>query len=332
MKFYIHLVILALVSSISTGASDKPQQDGKALIEEAENKADIFALPSFEMKANVRIENLGKMVEGSYLFFWNGPEEWREEISLPGYSEIQVGSKGVVFVKRTTDFPPLRIEQLHSALGYGTGGSPRSTFVRMGPLPHETVKKIRDRNEKGLRLSCVEIESALNGYKMTREVCVDQSSGTLVRQGQFLDRNSMPVGTKTFPTFLSYVEDGKSLVEVQITELKIPEPWPPSTFDPPQGATSRSGCMNPSPAYLLNQTPPKYPDQERASHAEGKVSIYALIGSDGVPRGLRVVSGATSGLNSASLDAVQQWRYAPPTCNDHAADVETIITITYKMS
>jgi TonB family protein len=332
MKPYLHLVILALFLCLSVGASDKPQQGGKTLIEEAEDKANIFALPSFEIKANIRLENIGKMLEGSYSFLWNGPEDWREEINLPGYSEIQVGGKGVVFLKRTTEFLPLRIDQLHSTLGYGTGGSIRSTFVNMEPAPNETVKKVQDRNEKGRKLSCVEMESVVEGLKSPREVCVDASKGTLVRRVQFLDGDPMPVGTKMFPRFLSYVEDGKPLVEVQIIELNTSEPAPLSTFEPPQGATSRSGCMNPIPPYLLRQPQPKYPLQERAARTEGKVSISTLIGSDGMPRQLKIVSGATPGLNSASADGVQQWRYSPATCSGHPEDFETIINIVFKMS
>jgi TonB family protein len=332
MKPYLHLVILALFLCVSTGASEKPKLDGQTLIEEAEDKSNIFALPYFEIKANIRLENFGRVLEGSYSFLWNGSEEWREEINLPGYSEIQVGAKGVVFLKRTTEFLPLRIDQLHSTLGYGTGGSIRSTFVHMGPAPNETVKKIQDRNEKGRKLSCVEMESVVEGLKSPREVCVDASKGTLVRRGQFLDGDPMPVGTKMFPRSLSYVEDGKPLVEVQITELNTAEPSERSTFESPQGATSRSGCMNPIPPYLLRQPQPKYPLQERASRTEGKVSISTLIGTDGVPRQLKIVSGATPGLNSASVDGVQQWRYSPATCSGHPEDFETLITVMYKMS
>lgn len=332
MKLGVHLVILALFLPVLTVASDKPKQDGRTLIEEAEDKADIFALPFFEIKATIRLENFGKTIEGAYSFFWNGPGAWREEIALPGYSEIQVGGKGVVFLKRTTDFLPLRIDQLHATLGYGTGGSPRSTFVRMGPTPNETIRKTRDRDEKGRKLSCTEIEAVLDGLKSPREVCVDTSTGTLIRRGMFLDGDPMPVGTKMFPRFLSYVEDGKPLIEVQITEFKTSEPAPRSTFEPPPGATSRSGCMNPSPPYLLKQLQPKYPDQERASRTEGKVSISAMIGNDGVPRQLRIVFGTTPGLNGASVDAAQQWRYSPATCDARPEDFETVITFMYKMS
>jgi len=331
--FSVCLLIVALAAAVSTSSSDKPKPDGKTLIEAAEDKADIFALPSFGLKANLRIENLGKMLQGSYSLSWNGQDKWREEISVPGYTEIQVGGKDVVYRERNTDFLPVRIDQLHLALGFGTGGSPRSTFVRMGPTPNETVKKVHDRNERGLKLSCVEIEAAfLDRLKATRDVCVDQSTGTLVRQGSFVDGSPEPIGAKMFPRSLSYVEDGRPLVEIQITEIQASQPFQESTFEPPAGSISKPGCMNPVPAYILKQIPPKYPDQERASRTEGKVLMYALLGADGVPQQLRVVSGVSPRLNGASVNAVQQWRYAPPTCSGHAVEAETIVTITYKMS
>jgi hypothetical protein len=39
------------------------------------------------MKAALQIDNAGKPLDGSYRLLWNGPEQWREEISFPGYTE-----------------------------------------------------------------------------------------------------------------------------------------------------------------------------------------------------------------------------------------------------
>jgi hypothetical protein len=93
----------------------------RQLVEQAEAKANIFALPSFEINADIRISDGDKDLDGSYRLLWNGPGQWREEISFPAYSEVQVGAKGVVFLKRSTDVTPMRIDQLRSALGYGSG-------------------------------------------------------------------------------------------------------------------------------------------------------------------------------------------------------------------
>lgn len=197
-------------------ASDNQSQDGKDLIEKAAEKVNIFALPYFEMKANVRIDNQGKPLEGTYSLLWNGLEQWREEINFPGYTEIQMGGKGVVFLKRSTDFMPLRINQLHAALGYGTSGI-FNAMIPQAPRTGETIKKVKDRKVNGTKVQYAEI---LDQEKHSREVCVDPSTGTPVREGAFIDKDMKPVGPKLFPRFLSYVQSGKPVAEIQVTELR----------------------------------------------------------------------------------------------------------------
>ncbi len=326
------LVLLFLIPPMSLVAGGRSQQEIKELIKEAEAKTNIFDLSSFEMKAAIRSDNYGKPLDGSYLLFWNGPERWREEINFPGYSEIRVGGKGTVFVKRTTDFVPLAIYQLHSLFGYGTlgyGTGTPSSFFHIAPGQNETIKKIRGEKINGVKVECTEI---LDPYKFTRDVCVDLDTGTIVRQQPFVDREMMAVGAKFFPRFLSYVENGKTLAEAHITELKTAPEFPLSAFEPPPGAISQPGCMNPAPAHLLNRVAPHYPDQEKQSRVQGTVAIDTLIGNDGVPRQFRIVSNSTPGLNNASLDAVRQWRWEPATCNGVAVEIEVVIKVNYQLN
>lgn len=317
MKSYLPLLFLFLTHS-TLAEFDKANREGTDLIEQAAAKANIFELPSFEMKASVRIDNKGKPLDGSYMLLWNGPEEWRQEISLPGYTEVTVGGKGVVFMKRSTDFMPLPIELLHETLGYG--------HHRLAPRPEETVKKVHHRNVNGVKIDCAEIADR---QKHTREVCVDGTTGALTRQQPFRDGEVMPIGTKLFPHFLSYVEDKKTLAEVHVTELAPTEQIPSSAFEPPVGSVSKAGCWNPNPGRVVRRVSPSYPAFERQSHHEGTVALYVVIGTDGLPHELRIVSGVSPGLDKASLDAVQQWRYEPYTCNGVAIEVESIVSVTF---
>lgn len=323
MKRYLPLVLLLLTHSNTLEASDKARREGKDLVEQAEIR-NIFELPSFEMKASVRIDNKGQPLDGSYMLLWNGPEQWREEISLPGYSEVQVVGKGVVSVKRSTDVIPLHLRPLYEALGYGR--------ERLAPGPTETVKRVHERKVNGVKVGCAEI--AEQQYHTTaREVCVDLSTGGLVRRPPLLDREMMPIGTKLFPRFLSYVENGKPLAEVQVTELKTTEQLPSSAFEPPVGAVSKPGCLHPNTGVLVKKVLPPYPALEKQSGAEGTVKMSARIGADGVLHGLRIVSGLTPALNKASLDAVQQWRYIPYTCwGIGAIEVETMIVVNFSLN
>ena len=117
-------LVFALIASsaIALNPSDpKNPQEAVARLQQAVSRTNIFELPSFVMKAKVQIELKGKMVDGTYQLLWNGEDQWREEILLPEYAEIQVGGKGMLWVKRNTNFIPLRIYNIHEALGFGSG-------------------------------------------------------------------------------------------------------------------------------------------------------------------------------------------------------------------
>src|SRR5215475_6799176 len=85
------LVALFLTSLLSASVNTR---EGQEIIEQAQSRSDIRELSSFTMKANVKIENQGKLVAGQYVFLWNGPNQWKEEVSFPGFDEIRIGGQG----------------------------------------------------------------------------------------------------------------------------------------------------------------------------------------------------------------------------------------------
>jgi TonB family protein len=313
------LILLFLTQPNLAVASDKAREEGNDLLKEAAQKADIFELPSFQMKAELTIDNRGRPLRGFYAFLWDGPDSWREEINLPGYSEVLVGGRGVVSTKRTTDFMPLPIHWLGLTMNYGR---------RIALHPDETVKKVHDKTIDGQKVKCVIV--AL--HESSREVCIDPPTGALVRESPFSDKDVLPVGTKLFPNYLSYIENGSRLVEVRITELSSNPQFPPSVFDPPPGAVTKPSCWNPSVGHLIKHVSPEYPAVERQLRAQGTVWIYTVIGTDGVPHDPRVLSGVTAILNKASLDAVRQWRYEPYACEGTPVEVESVISVNFALS
>jgi TonB family protein len=313
------LAALLLTLSSLASASDK-SHDGQEILEQAQSKSDIRELPSFTMKAALKIENQGKLLEGAYMLLWNGPDQWREEISFPGFDQIRVGGSGTVALKRNLDFVPLRVYQLTLALGYGRGG--------LTLRPGEEIKQVRTRKLNGVEARCVEIASKVN----TRVICVDASTGAVVRDQPFIDKEFVPIGAKMFPHNLSYIDEGKTVAEAEVTELKTTEGLPSSAFDVPAGAVSKPSCLNPTRGHLIKRVNPSYPDSERRGHVQGTVAIYAMVGADGTLHDLRIVSGVSPGLNKASLDAVQQWRYEPCMCKDTAVEVESVIQVNYSLN
>src|SRR5512132_864369 len=160
---FVLIALIALFSPFLCAANSPDQQQALLRIEQAISKTNIFDLPSFQIKANVQIESKGKHLVGHYQLLWNGPDQWREEISLPGYTEVQVGGKGTVWIQRNTGFFPLRIWQLHAALGFGSesGSGPTlaGSLVYSGLTAKDTVKKVHSRKVHGEKLTCIEFEN-----------------------------------------------------------------------------------------------------------------------------------------------------------------------------
>jgi TonB family protein len=272
------------------GISNAPdQQEAKKLLESAISRTNIFDLPSFRIKATLQIETQDKWLDGNYQFLWNGPDQWREEIDFPGYSEVQIGGKGTIWTMRNPDFIPLRIYQLHAALGFGSGIA--------GP------------------------------------VCINDTTGVIVRDSSsYSDSDFQPIGGKLFPRSLNFIEDGKKVAGVSITELVTPADFTPDSFATPPGASQQAGCMNPMVPRTVNKVPPVYPTNARQQHVQGTVAVDTEIGVDGVPKMKSVVANPDPSLAKSAADAIKAWRYESATCNGKPVPIETLLHITYKLS
>jgi hypothetical protein len=334
MNKYILLTIVGILLSPPSNASDvSEQRDAIKKLEQVVSKTNIFDLPSFQMKAAVQIDNAGKLLDGSYRLLWNGREQWREEITFPGYTELQVGGKGIVWAQRSTDFVPLRIYQLHAALGFGSGAGEDEghswSFVQLGLSPHDKIKKLHSRKEHGEKLTCAEIENEL---KSSYEICVNESTGMLFRGSSYADRDFQTVGAKVFPRFLGFVDKGKTVAKITVNELITSDQFPPDAFIPPTGVSGKPGCMNPTPYRRVKSVAPEYPSDARQQHLQGTVAVDVLIGTDAVPIIRKVVASPSASLERSSQNAIAGWRYEPASCEGKPVQVETVLRIIYILS
>jgi len=81
---------------------------------------------------------------------------------------------------------------------------------------------------------------------------------------------------------------------------------------------------------LLAPIRPVYPAIAKAAHVEGSVVVEAAISRTGTIESLRVVSGPLM-LQSAALDAIREARYRPFRLNGEPTDVQTTITVIFRM-
>lgn len=333
MKRLFYLAIVCLCCEQYLGASDSAQQqEAITRLQDAVSKTNIFELPSFTMNANLHVEYQGKAMDGTYQLLWNGPDQWREAISLPGYSEVQTAGKGTIWVQRSIDFIPFPVYNIRQALGFGSNaGSPQSTLlVRLPHTSRDTIKKMSGRKEHGDKLMCYEIE---NEQKHSSEICVHEATGTIARAASYYTGADLqPVGQKVFPRHLSVHLENRTVADVNVAALSTPAQFQPDTFLAPTGVKSQIGCMNPTLARLVKRQQPEYPPVARQQHRQGTVAFDALVGLDGVPQLQKVEESAGPEFEDSSRRALSQWRYEPAQCNGQPVEVRTVLQVNYTLS
>ena len=100
---------------------------------------------------------------------------------------------------------------------------------------------------------------------------------------------------------------------------------------PPDRTPSIVRVTHLDPAMLIHRVEPIFPALAHQTGREGRVELHALIDTDGTVRSLQFLEGDPLFLQSA-LDAVRQWRYKPTFLNGRAVEVDTHITVIYKLN
>jgi TonB family protein len=83
-------------------------------------------------------------------------------------------------------------------------------------------------------------------------------------------------------------------------------------------------------AGLLRRVEPEYPEEARQEGIQGSVVLEVHIGPDGFVEQIKVVSGEPV-LADAARMAVKQWRFKPHRVNGQAAEMQTTITLNFRL-
>lgn len=83
-------------------------------------------------------------------------------------------------------------------------------------------------------------------------------------------------------------------------------------------------------AQLISRVEPRYPALAVQTKTEGVVRLHAIISRDGRITSLDILSGHPL-LVQAALEAVSQWRYRPTMLNGEPVEVETSITVIFRL-
>lgn len=102
---------------------------------------------------------------------------------------------------------------------------------------------------------------------------------------------------------------------------------PKIKLDPP----TRLRISNIQPGAILRRIQPQYPITAKATQTQGAVVLHAIIARDGTMQSVQVIEGHPL-LVEAARQAVAQWRYRPFLLNGSAVEVETQITVNFKLA
>ena len=133
--------------------------------------------------------------------------------------------------------------------------------------------------------------------------------------------SSSSLGASHFWPLTATSEVGKGSLEPESaypfrSEAEVPRP--------------RSFLRGYEPASIIERVTPRYSTEARSQHLQGTVRVRAVIGKDGVPRGLARVSGDPL-LSQIAMDAVALWRYAPATVDGEPVESEVIVPIEFHL-
>jgi protein TonB len=134
------------------------------------------------------------------------------------------------------------------------------------------------------------------------------------------------------------IDDGEELGQLQgelhtiaIEDLGMKAPSPPSTevnkHEPKRRVKMNEGVEQ---AQLILRIEPRYPQLAIQVKKEGTVILHAIISREGSITALDVLSGPPL-LVQAALEAVRQWRYRPTLLNGEPVEVETTITVIFRL-
>lgn len=138
--------------------------------------------------------------------------------------------------------------------------------------------------------------------------------------------------TESIWSYFAYVDGGFRYVGNLSPNPSVP-PKKRDTTAGSQGATSSQPDRirlsgNVQAARLAHHEAPRYPDEAKRDHIQGKVIIHAIIAKDGSVRDASVIEGVCV-LAEPALTAVKNWRYQTTKLNGMPVEVDTTITVVF---
>jgi len=76
---------------------------------------------------------------------------------------------------------------------------------------------------------------------------------------------------------------------------------------------------------------PQYPEKERKARHQGTVVLTIVVGTDGLPRDIKVSRTLSPEFDKAAIDAVKKWKFTPATRDSKPIAVEIDVEMAFRL-
>jgi TonB family protein len=88
---------------------------------------------------------------------------------------------------------------------------------------------------------------------------------------------------------------------------------------------------NVTPPRVLYRPDPEYPQEARRARNQGTCILSLSIGTDGLPRDIKIVRGLGMGLDESALATAGTWRYEPARKDGKPVEVQSEVKVRFRL-
>jgi TonB family protein len=217
--------------------------------------------------------------------------------------------------------PPMRQPEAALAPGENTAPAPADTEGEVSPLPAQksedlsTVGSKPSAGKPSASIAAPVAPSKAEAQEKTQEPLIvksDTKSKATARREEAVQPPSVIAAASPDEKALSGIVSAPATVVSKPAQL---------TVKISQGV---------SQGLLVKKVQPLYPASAKQLHLEGTVEVLATITKDGNVSSAKLLKG-DSILGRAAIDAVRQWKYKPYYLNNDPVEVQTQVTVNFKL-
>jgi TonB family protein len=314
--------ILLFFASLSAICESKPTP--ALLVADASNLVNIRqdGEKPFQMDLDFTAQ-VETALSGHLTLKWVSKDQWRREIEMGDYRQLDVRHGEYVYTTRNLTFTPLRVLNLLSL-----------TDVLLPNLQKLDSAQVKERTVGGVKLYCIiqELHRMSPLPPEQQEICVNKATREVVSRVQhqgkkiqqrldFTDYRSFR--GHRFPFAMEAFAMDAKVLTVRIVALND-ESFEDALFIPPPRAIVRRECPNIRPPKAIKTPEPEYADADRKSQSNGTVTVALTVRENGTLDSVHVIGKATPAMDDAARQILKTWEIQPAMCGNEpvAADIQ----------